>query len=160
MPRPSKDVVYNADRDTIRRFFERAVAIDEEQKGVRSEMSELNRNAEDAGVHSGVLSMCRRIRKLKPGRRGYVVALTRRYLDILADELQDPQLDIEQYIAEQEAKDQSGGGEPAPSGGDGGSPPADREPRIVTPMQSRRGGGNGSRRLATTPGSRTPPPAA
>jgi Phosphatidylglycerol lysyltransferase, C-terminal len=90
MARPRKDVRYDADAATIKRFFEQSWDAREEQKAASGLISSLNSEMEAAGVHSGALSMMRRIRAMPSGKRGFFLFLLRRYSDILEEELHDP----------------------------------------------------------------------
>jgi hypothetical protein len=91
MPRARRDVVYNADAETIRRFFERSMAAHESAASERQAIATMNSEMERHGVHSGALTFVRRIARLKPGRRGYMAVLTIRYLEILRDQVRDPE---------------------------------------------------------------------
>lgn len=106
MPRSKKDVSYHADRDTVRRFFRQSMEEREVQKDASLVISSLNTAMSDAGVHPGVMSFMRRIAATPEGKRGWLVALTQQYLAWLEDELADPQLDIEDVIAQRTAVDQ------------------------------------------------------
>jgi hypothetical protein len=68
MPRAKKDVVYNADAETIREYFLLGRDLDEQHKAARAEISDFNKAAEQAGVHGGALALARRIARM-PGER-------------------------------------------------------------------------------------------
>jgi|SRR5688572_17276850 len=110
MPRPKKTVVYHANSETVRKFFKRSMEERETQKDASLLISSLNTAMSHAGVHPGVMSFMRRIAATPEGKRGWLVALTRTYLEWLADELSDPQLDIEDAIAMQKSIDEQAEG--------------------------------------------------
>jgi hypothetical protein len=90
--RPKKAVpIYDASAATIRQCFARRAELEERAKEGREAISEMERAAEAAGVCSHVLGICRRLAKMKPGRRGFTIALLARYLQVLRAELHDPE---------------------------------------------------------------------
>jgi hypothetical protein len=90
MPRPKKTVQYTADDATILSHFDEALALAEQQKGASAEISAHNVLMAEDGVDPGTLSICRRLARMKPGKRGIAVALLHRYLQVLASRLEDP----------------------------------------------------------------------
>jgi hypothetical protein len=88
--RPKKTANYDADADTIKRFFEQSWEARDEQKAASQLISATNVEMEAAGVHPGVMSMMRRIKAMRDGQRGFFLALLRRYADVLEQELHDP----------------------------------------------------------------------
>jgi hypothetical protein len=99
MPRPKKDVRYDADAATIKKFFEQSWDARGEQKAASQLISATNSEMAAAGVHPGVMSTMRRIRAMPDGKRGFHLFLLRRYADVLEKELHDPT-----FAAETEAK--------------------------------------------------------
>jgi hypothetical protein len=85
-------VSYSANAETIRHWFELSMAAQDEAKDARQAIGDMNKDMEAAGVHSGVISFVRRIAGLKPGRRGYMALLTIRYLEVLRDQVRDPEV--------------------------------------------------------------------
>jgi hypothetical protein len=90
MPRPKKAIVLNADDRTIREYLDQAMALKANQRGVSSEITALNVLMQEAGVDPGTLRTCCRLARMKPGKRGMSVALLHRYLQVLAQQLEDP----------------------------------------------------------------------
>jgi hypothetical protein len=84
MARPKKDLKYDADDQTIQRYFDESMNLRDEQKAASGLISDLNSKMSEAGVHAGVLSICRRFAAMPPGKRGVSVALMHRYLQVLA----------------------------------------------------------------------------
>jgi hypothetical protein len=93
MGRPRKNVVFNADDKTICAYFDQAMALKDNQRGVSSEITALNALMQGDGVDPGTLSLCCKLARMKPGKRGVAVALLDRYLKILANRLADPMLE-------------------------------------------------------------------
>jgi hypothetical protein len=137
MPRPKKNVTYDANSETVRKFLERALKLSGERKALSKLISELNKQMVDANVHPGVISFCRRIAELPDGKRGMIITLTRVYLDWLEDLIDDPQLNILDALRKAKQRDASGKDAEAP-------------PEKVMSLSTRR---NGSSKDA-------PPPAA
>jgi hypothetical protein len=94
MPKPRKDVNYNARSQVICDYFERSMRLREDQKGGSALISALNKDMASDGVDPGVLSIMRRIACLPEGKRGVTVANMRFYLDVLEEQLSDSQVDI------------------------------------------------------------------
>jgi hypothetical protein len=90
MPRLKKTVVLNADDRTIVEYFDQAMALKANQRGVSGEITALNVLMQEAGVDPGTLSTCCRLARMKPGKRGVAVALLHRYMQVLARQLDDP----------------------------------------------------------------------
>ena len=90
MARPKRDGVFDADDQTIIAHFDQSLELYERQKGASGEISENNKGMQDDGVHPGILSICRRLALMPPGKRGMSVALLHRYLQVLASRLEDP----------------------------------------------------------------------
>jgi hypothetical protein len=90
MARPRKDVKFDADDQTIVEYFDQAMQLKATQRSVSSEITGLNSSMQEVGVDPFTLSLCCRIAKMKPGKRGVAVALLHRYLAILASRLEDP----------------------------------------------------------------------
>jgi hypothetical protein len=90
MARPPKTVRYDADDQTIQRYFDQSMSLRDEQKAASGLISDLNSEMLGAGVDPGTLSICRRFAAMKPGKRGVSVALLHRYLQVLASRLDDP----------------------------------------------------------------------
>jgi len=66
------------------------MALKDNQRGVSAEITALNSLMQEAGVDPGTLSLCCRLARMKPGKRGVSVALLHRYLQVLASRLDDP----------------------------------------------------------------------
>jgi hypothetical protein len=90
MPRPPHDVQYDADDATILAHFDQALELAEQQKVASAEITAHNSLMISHGVCPGTLSICRRLARMKEGKRGVAVALLHRYLAILASRLEDP----------------------------------------------------------------------
>jgi hypothetical protein len=99
MPRPKKDVRYDASAEVIKQNFEQSWNAREEQKTAPGLISSLNSEMAAAGVHPGVLSTMSSIKAMPDGKRGFHLFLLRRYADILEQELHDPA-----FAAQVEAK--------------------------------------------------------
>jgi hypothetical protein len=74
-----------------------------------------------AGCHPGIMSTMRRIKAMPDGKRGFFLALLRRYVDVLEAELHDPA-----FVAEAAAPDEAPGLKPAEAG-------------FITPFEHARG---------------------
>jgi hypothetical protein len=90
MARPKKDVVFDATDEVIAQYFDETMGLADAQKAASAQITDSNRLMQDAGVHSGTLSICRRLARMRPGKRGTEVALLHRYLSVLASRLEDP----------------------------------------------------------------------
>jgi hypothetical protein len=99
MPRPRKDVRYDADEATIKRYFDQSWDAREEQKAASGLISSFNSEMAAAGVHPGVMATMRKIKLMPDGKRGFHLFLLRRYADILDKDLRDPT-----FAAQTEAK--------------------------------------------------------
>ena len=100
MARPKKQVKFDADDQTIVEYFDQAMQLKTTQRGVSSEITALNSLMQEVGVDPFTLSLCCRIAKMKPGKRGVAVALLLRYLAILARRLEDPMVEVPTAPAE------------------------------------------------------------
>jgi hypothetical protein len=95
MPRLRKTIVFDADDRTIGEYFDRAMAMKDNQRGVSGEITALNVLMQEAGVDPGTLSTCCRLARMPPGKGGMAVALLHRYLQVLARQLEDPTVVVE-----------------------------------------------------------------
>lgn len=100
MARPKKSVTLNADDQTIVEYFDQAMAAKAAQGEASKEITALNSTMQEAGVDPGTLSLCCRLAKMKPGKRGISVALLHRYLQVLASRLADPTVEPAEPVAE------------------------------------------------------------
>jgi hypothetical protein len=66
------------------------MALKDGQRAATSEITALNVLMQGDGVDPGTLSLCCRLARMKPGKRGLSVALLHRYLVVLASRLADP----------------------------------------------------------------------
>jgi hypothetical protein len=94
VPRPKRDVKFDADDQTIIAHFDRAMRLKATQRGVSSEITALNSLMQGDGVDPGTLSTCCKLARMKPGKRGVAVALLHRYLQVLARQLEDPEAEF------------------------------------------------------------------
>ena len=90
MPRPKKSARYDADDATIIAHFDQSMELADQQKAASAEIAAHNSLMAEHGVDPGTLSICRRLARMKPGKRGIAVALLHRYLQVLASRLEDP----------------------------------------------------------------------
>jgi hypothetical protein len=90
MGRPRKHVKFDASDQVIAEYFDQAMALKDNQRGVSSEITALNSLMQGDGVDPGTLSLCCRLARMKPGKRGVAVALLHRYMTVLARQLDDP----------------------------------------------------------------------
>jgi hypothetical protein len=100
MPRPRKHLTFDASDQVIADFFDQAMALKDSQRGVSSEITALNSLMQDGGVDPGTLSLCWRLARMKPGKRGVAVALLHRYLVVLASRMADPTVAVPAAPAE------------------------------------------------------------
>jgi hypothetical protein len=72
MARPRKHVVLNADDKTICAYFDQAMELKANQRGVSSEITALNSLMQGDGVDPGTLSLCCRLARMRAreARRG------------------------------------------------------------------------------------------
>jgi hypothetical protein len=90
MPRPRKTATYDSDDQKIIEHFDQSMAMADEQKVTSAEIATHNALMAEDGVDPGTLSICRRLARMKPGKRGIAVALLHRQLQVLASKLEDP----------------------------------------------------------------------
>jgi hypothetical protein len=74
MARPKKHVAFDASDQVIADYFDQAMALKDNQRGVSSEITALNSLMQGDGVDPGTLSVCCRLARMKPGKRGVAVA--------------------------------------------------------------------------------------
>jgi hypothetical protein len=90
MARPPKHVTYDADDETIRRYFDQSMRLREDQKTASGLISALNAEMVSAGVHPGTMSIIRKFAAMPPSKRRLEIALLHRYLQVMAAQLDDP----------------------------------------------------------------------
>jgi hypothetical protein len=132
--RPPKVFSYHADGETIRSFFARYRELEAAKKATRETVKALNKQADAGGVHPRTLRFVLGLAAMPPGRRGWCVALLRRYLDILATELHDADVPVLEEPAETLAETAPAETAPAPNGSNHNLPSCDYCGETFTPV--------------------------
>jgi hypothetical protein len=90
MPRYKTETRRDADAETIRDFFDRAMDLKAQQKAKSGDITALNYQMSDAGVDPGVLSLFYRIASMPEAKAALYLTLIDYYKGALASRLPNP----------------------------------------------------------------------